>query len=168
VISSGATYSLNQGIGRRTRARGFREVENGCIGADGEPVDCVGGGVSQMGTTFLNAAWFTGIEIVEFRQHTRYFTRYPVCHEATLSWGSLDVRVHNDSPYDIIIDTFYDDEFIGVRFISRDWADVSSWAEPQSPPSSGSFTSRCGRTIAYPDGTSTTESYTWTYDDTGF
>lgn len=168
VIASGASYSLNQGIGRRTTARGFREVQNGCIGAGGEAVDCVGGGVSQMGTTFMNAAWFTGIELVEFRQHTIYFPRYPVCHEATLSYGTLDVVVHNNSPYDIVIDTFYNNEHVGVRYLSQPWAEVESWAEPQPPPSSGGFTSSCGRTITYPDGTSTTESYSWTYDDTGF
>lgn len=168
VIAAGAGYSLNQGIGRRTRARGFREVEDGCIGSGGEAVDCVGGGVSQMATTFMNAAWFTGIEFIEFRQHTIYFPRYPMCHEATLSWGSLDVQVHNNSPYDIVIDAFYDNEGIGVRFLSREWASVESWSEPQTPPSSGSFTSQCGRTITYPDGTTDTESYTWTYDGVGF
>ena len=168
VIASGATYSLNHdGTGRRTRARGFREVEDGCIGAGGEAVDCVGGGVSQMGTTFMNAAWFAGIEFVEFRQHSLYFSRYPVCHEATLSWGSLDVVVHNNSPYDIVIDSFYNNEHVGVRFLSQPWASVESWAEPQNPPS-GAFTSSCGRTITYPDGTSDTESYTWTYEGTGF
>lgn len=168
VIGVGESYSLNQGIGRRTQARGFREVENGCIGADGEAVDCVGGGVSQMGTTFMNVAWLTGVEIPEFRQHTIYFERYPICHEATLSWGSLDVVVHNNSPYDIVIDTFYTDEFIGVRYISREWAQVESWERPSSPPGSGSFDSSCGRTISYPEGSSDTEAYSWTYDDTGF
>lgn len=169
VIAPGTIYSLNHdGIGQRTRARGFREVENGCIGAGGEAVDCVGGGVSQMGTTFMNVAWFAGIELVEFRQHSLYFSRYPVCHEATLSFGTLDVKMHNNSPYDIVIDTFYDQGIVGVRFLSQPWAQVQSWEEPQTPPSSGAFTSTCGRTITYPDGTSTTENYSWTYDGVGF
>lgn len=168
VIAAGETYSLNQGIGRRTTARGFRVVEDGCIGAGGDPVDCLGGGISQMGTTFMNAAWFTGVDLVDFRQHSLYFQRYPVCHEATLSWGSLDVQVRNNSPYDIIVDTFYTDEFIGVRFISRPWAEVDSFAQPQDPPSSGPFDSSCGRTITYPDGTSDTETYTWRYEGVGF
>lgn len=169
VIPAGATYSLNRdGTGPRTRARGFREVEGGCIGAGGAAVDCVGGGVSQMGTTFMNAAWFAGIALEEFRQHSLYFQRYPVCHEATLSYGTLDVVVRNNSPYDILIDAFYDDTIVGVRFLSRPWASVDSWEQPENPPSSGSFTSQCGRTITYPDGTSTTESYTWTYEGTGF
>jgi len=169
VIAAGATYSLNHdGIGERTTARGFRLVENGCIGAGGQAVDCVGGGTSQMATTFMNVAWFTGIELVEWRQHTIYFPRYPVCHEATLSWGSLDVVVHNNSPHDILVDTFYDEGVIGVRFMSQEWAQVESWAEPAEPPASGPFASSCGRTIAYPDGTTHTESYEWTYDDVGF
>lgn len=169
VIAAGATYSLNHdGIGERTTARGFRLVENGCIGTEGEPVDCVGGGTSQMATTFMNVAWFTGVELVEFRQHTIYFPRYPVCHEATLSWGSLDVVVHNNSPHDIVVDTFYDEGVIGVRFLSQEWAQVESWVEPAEPPASGPFASSCGRTITYPDGTTDTESYQWSYDGVGF
>ncbi len=168
VIAAGESYSLNQGIGRRTTARGFRLVEDGCIGGDGQPVDCVGGGTSQVATTFLNAAWFTGIDIPEFRPHTIWFERYPVCHEATLTWGALDVVVRNDSPYDIVIDTFYSAEIIGVRFISQPWAEVESWAEPADPPAAGSFTSSCGRTITYPDGSTESESYTWIYQAVGF
>lgn len=35
-------------------------------------------------------------------------------------------------------------------------------------PSSGGFASNCGRTITYPDGTTDTETYSWTYDVVGF
>jgi vancomycin resistance protein YoaR len=168
VIAPGETYSRNEGTGRRTRARGLRVVENGCIGSGGEPVDCLGGGVSQMGTTFLGAAWKAGIELVEFRQHSLYVPRYPVCREATLNWGSLDVVVRNNSPHDITIDAFYDDEILGVRFLSRPWAQVESWAQPQDPPSSGPFDSSCGRTITYPDGRIEQESWSWRYQGVGF
>lgn len=169
VIAPGQSYSLNANIGQRTAARGFREVDNGCIGADGEPVDCVGGGISQLATTFMNTAWRTGIDIPEFHQHSIYFRRYPVCHEATLSWDLLDVVVHNNSPHDITVDTFYDDETIGVRFLSRPWADATWWSEPtpETAPD-GAFTSSCGRTITYSDGTEHEESYEHAYDDTGF
>lgn len=51
-----------------------------------------------MGTTFLNAAWFASIELVDFRQHTIYFERYPMCRQATLARNLLDVVVVNDTP----------------------------------------------------------------------
>lgn len=55
-----------------------------------------------------------------------------------------------------------------MRFISREWAEVESWAVPQDPPSSGPFDSSCGRTITYPHGSTAEESYTWRYEDVGF
>jgi putative cell wall-binding protein len=174
VIPPGEAYSLDAHIGNRSRARGFREVENGCIGSDGEPVDCVGGGISQLATTFMNAAWFTGVKFgyteadKGFRQHTIYFERYPMCHESTISRGSIDVVVRNDSPYPITIDTFYTDEFVGVRYISEPWAEVESWTSEPYARSGSAFSVDCGRTITYPDGTRDSEAYSWRYDDTGF
>ena len=169
VIRPGESYSLNANIGQRTVARGFRNVEGGCIGAGGEAVDCVGGGVSQFATTFMNAAWLAGIEIPEFHPHSLYFRRYPVCHEATLSWGTLDVVVRNDSPYDITVDAFYDTAVIGVQLLSQPWADVTGWSDPtpETAPDQA-FTSTCGRTITYPDGSTREEAYEHHYDGTGF
>ena len=165
VVSPGASYSLNAGIGPRTRARGF--VANGYIDEDGELISVVGGGVSQMGTTFLNAAWFAGIQIDEFRQHTIYFERYPMCREATLAWDLLDVVITNDSPHPITIITDHSPESVTVSFVSIPWAEVDSWTGSPYSWIGESFRVDCGRTIFYPDGTSSSESYSWRYDRTG-
>ncbi len=164
VIDPGESFSLNAGIGPRTADRGF--VPNGFIDEDGEVVSVVGGGVSQMGTTFVNAAWFAGIEIEEFRPHTTYFERYPMCREATLAWDILDVVVTNDSPYPITVSTAYTDASVTVTFLSESWAEVDSWiGDPydiEGP--GGAFSVDCGRTITYPDATDTTETHSWRYD----
>ncbi len=165
VIPSGGTYSLNQGIGPRTRDRGF--VSNGFI-SDGDLISVVGGGVSQMGTTFLNAAWDTGIRLDAFRQHTIYFPRYPMCREATLAWNQLDVRVTNDSPHQITVSTSYTDTSVTVEFISIPWAEVSSWiGEPTNVVGGvgGAFSVSCGRTVTYPDGSTSSDSYSWRYNE---
>ena len=161
VIEAGQSYSLNQGIGPRTSERGF--VPNGYIDEDGDVISVVGGGVSQMATTFLNAAWFAGIQLDEFRPHTIYFERYPMCREATLVWGQLDVVVTNDSPYPITIATDHSPEHVTVSFISRPWADVSSWIGDPYAWDGPSFQVDCGRTVTYPDGTTSPESYSWRY-----
>jgi hypothetical protein len=167
VIPGGVTsYSLNEGIGERTRERGF--VGNGYIDEDGDIISVVGGGVSQMGTTFLNAAWFAGIQIDDFRQHTIYFERYPMCREATLAWNVLDVVVTNGSPYDITIDTSHTSESVTVSFISLPWASVDSWIGPPTDVTGGiggPFSVECGRTITYPDDSSHSESFSWRYNE---
>lgn len=165
VIPPGGTYSLSRGIGPRTTARGF--VPNGFI-SGGELISAIGGGVSQMGTTFVNAAWESGIELDRFRPHSIYFTRYPMCREATLSGTVLDVVVTNDSPHDVTIRTSYSQSQITVSFVSVPWATVSSWiGSPRNVVGGvgGAFSVSCGRTMTYPDGTSRSESFSWRYSE---
>lgn len=163
VIAPGAVFSLNEAIGPRTPDRGF--VTNGFIDSSGDVVSVVGGGVSQVSTTVMNAAWDAGIDI-SFRPHTIYFPRYPMCREATIVWGQLDMVLVNDSPHDIIIDTSTSESAITVRFYSAPWASVESWigAPYNVGGAGGPFTVDCGRTITYPDGTTTTEQHSWRYN----
>ena len=166
IIGPGERFSLNHdGIGPRTRARGFGE--NGFI-EDGEIISVVGGGVSQMGTTFMNAAWFAGIDLVEFQPHSFYIQRYPMGREATLVWEVLDVVIDNDSPHAILVSTSYTDSSVTVSFFSTDWAEVSSWTSDPFNVVPGEVTDgfdvEFGRTITYPDGTSTSEDYFHRYE----
>jgi len=165
VIAPGETYSLNQGIGERTRARGF--VEDGFIDSGGQLISVVGGGVSQMGTTFVNAAWFSGIQLDEFRQHSIYFERYPMCREATLAWNVLDVVVTNDSPHPITIVADQEPDSVTVSFVSLPWAEVDTFTGQPYAYRGESFRVDCGRTVTYPDGTTSSESYSWRYDRAG-
>jgi vancomycin resistance protein YoaR len=93
IIPAGARFSLNEGLGERTRARGFVPAPQ--IN-DGELEDAVGGGVSQMGTTVYNAAFFAGLEIVTHVPHEFWITRYPAGREATISWGGPELIFRND------------------------------------------------------------------------
>ncbi len=160
LVLPGERLSLNQAIGRRTTARGFGE---GGFIRDGEIVEVVGGGVSQMATTFMNAAWFAGVELVEFQPHSLYFAQYPVGRESTMSGNTLDVVFENDSPYGILVTTDHSDTHVTVSFWSTEWAEVDTWTGQPTNRVPGQlrdgFDVNFGRTITYPDGTSTDESY---------
>ena len=165
TIQPGQRLSLNETIGPRTRARGF--VENGFIDADGDLVSVVGGGSSQIGTTFMNAAWFAGIELVEFQPHSLYFERYPMGREATLSYNTIDVVVGNDSPYEIVVVAEATESRITVCFFSTAWAEVETTSgEPydiRPGDTRDGFTIEFGRTITYPDGSTRREDHVHTY-----
>ena len=75
-------------------ANGFTE---GYVISDGILVSDLGGGVSQMATTTFNAAFFAGLEDVEHKPHSFYIDRYPMGREATVAWGSVDLRFRNDT-----------------------------------------------------------------------
>lgn len=164
VIASGETFSLNAALGERTLARGF--LPDGMI-SDGEIIDVPGGGVSQMATTFLNAAWFSGIRLDRFRPHTIWFERYPMCREATIVWDLIDVVVTNDTPHPITVRSSSTPGSVTVRFVSRPWHDVSSWiGEPTDVTGpGGAFTVRCGRTVTPFEGEPDSETYRWRYSE---
>lgn len=94
-------FSLNGLVGERTEANGFSQ---GMVIEDGRLVEALGGGVSQLATTVYNAAFYAGLEDVEHRPHAFYISRYPEGREATVYWGSIDLRFGNNTPHGVLVD----------------------------------------------------------------
>ena len=105
LLEPGATFSLNDTVGERTAANGFTE---GFIISDGIFKEDYGGGVSQMATTTYNAAFFAGLEDVEHKPHSFFIDRYPVGREATVAWGSVDLKFKNTTPYGVYVQASVD------------------------------------------------------------
>jgi vancomycin resistance protein YoaR len=121
ILEPGETFSLNDTVGERTRENGFTEgwtIQNGVFYSD------LGGGVSQMATTTFNAMFFAGLKDVEHKPHSLYISRYPVGREATVAWGSVDLKFTNDTPYGVLIHT----EFSRSTPSSQGSVTVSMWS----------------------------------------
>lgn len=118
VIEPGATFSVNETTGPRTREQGF--VDGGII-VNGVVSSGVGGGISQFATTLFNAAFFAGLDIPEFMMHTIYISRYPYGREATLAWPSVDLKITNNTPYGILIWPESTPDSITVTLYSTPW-----------------------------------------------
>lgn len=112
VVEPGERFSMNQHTGKRTAKRGF--VLAPSIG-EGEIVETVGGGVSQVATTLYNSVFDAGYAVVSRKPHTRYFDRYPVGVEATLSWPRPDFVFRNDSKAGVLIKASFTDESVTVK-----------------------------------------------------
>jgi vancomycin resistance protein YoaR len=129
VLKPGETFSLNDTVGERTRANGFTE---GFIIEDGVYQEDLGGGVSQLATTTFNAMFFAGLEDVEHKTHSFYIDRYPVGREATVAWGSVDLRFKNTTPYGVLItarvipSTASRQGVVTVRMWSTDYWDITA------------------------------------------
>lgn len=102
VVLPGETFSMNDVVGRRDAASGFAD---GWVIQGTREVKEVGGGVSQGATTIFNAAFFAGLEDVEHHPHSLYFDRYPAGREATVYYGSLDMRFRNDTTHAVVIES---------------------------------------------------------------
>jgi len=117
-LKPGDVFSMNDTVGERRTDRGFVE---GFIIDNGRFAEGVGGGVSQMATTLFNAGHFAGFSDVEHHPHSFYIDRYPVGREATVAWGSWDLRFGNNTPHGAVI---------------------QAYINPSAPGSSGSVTVR--------------------------
>jgi vancomycin resistance protein YoaR len=112
VVLPGETVSVNALVGPRTLKAGF--VPAPTI-EEGEMVDSIGGGISQFATTFFNALFHGGYDIIERQPHTYWFPRYPMGHEATLSWPKPDIIFRNDTAAGLLIKTAYTGTSITVK-----------------------------------------------------
>jgi vancomycin resistance protein YoaR len=113
VILPGDRFSINEKVGPRTRANGFVKAP---VIYEGEFTEDIGGGVSQFATTFFNAAFFGGYEIVAHKPHTYYISRYPQGREATVSFPQPDLIIRNNATTGILVRTSYTDSSITVSF----------------------------------------------------
>jgi vancomycin resistance protein YoaR len=123
IVKPGETFSLNDLVGKRDKARGFVEAP---MILNNRFVNDVGGGVSQFATTMFNAVFFGGFQDVQHRAHQYYITRYPAGRESTVSFPQPDFRWRNDSPYGVLIKTSYTSTSITVQFWSTKRYDITS------------------------------------------
>lgn len=49
------------------------------------------------------AELFAGLDDVEHRAHAFYINRYPLGREATVYWGSIDLRFRNNTPHGVYV-----------------------------------------------------------------
>jgi vancomycin resistance protein YoaR len=105
ILQPGETFSFNDIVGERTAANGF---VSGFVINQGVFREELGGGVSQVATTAYNAAFFSGLDDVEHHPHAFYIDRYPVGREATIYYGSLDLRFRNSYKTGVVIRAWVD------------------------------------------------------------
>ncbi|WP_328296982.1 VanW family protein [Streptomyces sp. NBC_00435] len=108
------TWSFNRRVGERTKENGFVD---GLIINNGQYEKASGGGVSAVATTVFNAMFFAGVKPVEYGAHSFYIERYPEGREATVAWGSLDLRFTNDSGKALYVQAEATDTSITITFL---------------------------------------------------
>ncbi|MFV2103828.1 VanW family protein [Micromonospora sp. LOL_024] len=179
VVLPGDTFSLNDHTGERGYAQGYRDAP---VILDGKLVPGVGGGTSQFTTTLFNATYYAGLEDVEHKPHSYYFSRYPAVIESTIFWPNLDFKFRNNTDHGVLIDTSYTGSSVTVSIWStKIWDSVKTEYGPRrnitSPktvyldpgptciPANGSqgFAQDAFRVIKKDGKTVKRERFSWTY-----
>ncbi|SBT49302.1 VanW family protein [Micromonospora auratinigra] len=115
IVAPGETFSLNAHTGERGYDQGYQDAPTI---VNGKLVPGVGGGVSQFTTTLFNATYYAGLEDVEHKPHSFYFSRYPAVIESTIYWPELDFKFRNNTEHGVLIDTAYTSNTITVSIWS--------------------------------------------------
>jgi vancomycin resistance protein YoaR len=119
LLAPGEVFSMNQTIKQRTPENGY--TEGIVIGPGGLLAMSYGGGVSITTAATWGAAFFSGLEPIEQRAHSIWIDRYTPGLEATVSWGSLDLRFRNTTNEHVLISAKANDTSVTV----------SMWGTPE-------------------------------------
>lgn len=158
LIAPGDTFSINDFVGRRTAEKGFVSAP---VIDEGQFKQDIGGGVSQFATTLFNAAFFAGLDIPEHKAHSIYISRYPFGREATLAYPSVDLKIHNNTPYGVVIWPTYTANSITVQLWSTRFAIGAQTAQNKK---SGCGAVTITRTRLFVDGHSDQQTYRASYN----
>lgn len=100
VIMPGQVFSLNDTLGDRSQARGFRYAP---VIAGGVLVEGMGGGTCQVASTLYASAFFSGLVIVDRRPHSRPSSYIKLGLDATVSYPSIDLQLKNPFDFPVVI-----------------------------------------------------------------
>lgn len=107
IVKPGQVVSFNGTVGERTAEKGYKNAP--MIKADKSLEDVTGGGVSQTSTTLFNAAFRSGLEIVEFTRHSFPSSYIGKGLDTTVNLPTpvIDLKFRNNKSYPIYIRSFY-------------------------------------------------------------
>ncbi len=102
VLEPGEIFSFNETLGRRTEEKGYEEAP---IMVQGKKDTGTGGGICQISSTLYNAALSADMKIVERHRHSKAVPYVPEGKDATVVYGSKDLKFKNikDYPVEILI-----------------------------------------------------------------
>ncbi|HEX6969498.1 MAG TPA: VanW family protein [Micromonosporaceae bacterium] len=180
LVKPGEVFSLNRHTGERGYAQGYRDAP---VILNGKLVPGVGGGVSQFTTTLFNAVYYAGLEDVEHKPHSYYYSRYPAVIESTIFYPDLDFKFRNNTPHGVLIDTSYTSDSITVSIwstkiydsVKTEYGPRRNITQPKTvyltpgptciaAAGSTGFTQDAFRVIKKDGKVVKREKFTWTYD----
>ncbi|WP_448071333.1 VanW family protein [Georgenia yuyongxinii] len=121
LVMPGEEFSLLEALGPITAANGF--VSSGVV-EDGFSSTALGGGLSQLSTNMFNVGLIAGMDDVEHKPHSRWFSRYPAGREATLWEPTVDMVWRNNTDYGILVHAWVTSNAVHTRLWSTKVWDV--------------------------------------------
>ena len=116
IIENGQEFSFCDTVGQATADKGYKEAD---VIINKRIVQALGGGMCQVSTTLYNAALAVpGIEITERHGHDKPVHYVEPGKDATVSYGSVDLKFTNNTGNKIKIYASSDDTNVTVKIVS--------------------------------------------------
>lgn len=103
LLMPGDSFSYNEYTGERTVANGYK---NAPVIVMGVVQEGIGGGVCQVSTTLYNAVLYSGLEIVNVKNHSIPSTYAPKGRDATVTDSGVDFVFKNNLSYPVYIKNY--------------------------------------------------------------
>lgn len=117
LIAPNEIFSFNKALGEVSGATGFKQAY---VIKEKKTVLDDGGGVCQVSTTLFRSALNAGLLIIERQAHAYrvgyYEQNSPPGLDATVFSPSVDLKIKNDTPAYILLQTFIDSQNLGLTF----------------------------------------------------
>ena len=143
LIKPGEEFSFNRAVGDISQGTGYQQAY---VIKEGKTILDDGGGVCQTSTTFFRAALNAGLPITERHQHSYRVSYYEngskPGYDAAIYLPNIDLRLKNDTPAHILIQTINDRqnaklifEFYGTNDGRRaETSNYRQWDPRPAPP----------------------------------
>jgi vancomycin resistance protein YoaR len=134
-VAPGATFSMGEILGDVSLDNGFTEA---WIIYNGRTIKGVGGGVCQVSTTLFRTVFFAGFPVLERIPHAYRVSYYErtagggrdanlAGMDATVYFPLVDFQFVNDSPYWILMETYYTNTSLTWKFYSTNDGRTVQW-----------------------------------------
>lgn len=123
LLKPNDTFSYQDIISPVTQANGY--VQGLAIIGDSYGYT-VGGGLCQLATTVYNAAYYSGMDIIERHPHSEYFSVYPIGMDSAFWEDGLNLVFKNTTPYGVLIQAYVENNNLYVKFFSTKYYDVKT------------------------------------------
>lgn len=111
IIDSGACFSFNERVGKRSKENGYSDAR---VISDGKFASGTGGGVCQVSTTLYNAALRAGLKITEYHRHSLAVSYVQPSFDAMVSDSGSDLVFVNDSGRRLYLQAAADGEYVKI------------------------------------------------------
>lgn len=122
ILQPGDTISYNETLGKRTREAGYLPAP---AYSGTELVDEVGGGICQVSSTLYLSSLFAELTIVDRRNHGFPVNYIPLGLDATVNWGTTDLKIRNDYELPVKISAKVEDGYVKIKILGVEQRDYT-------------------------------------------